>query len=257
MNQLRQYFLATQCCLVLAVGACYSTTARAAGIPVMDATNLQQNLISAVEAVAQTAQQIEQYKTQLQQYENQLQNTAAPTAYVWDQANQTMHDLMRATDTLTYYKQRLGSIEAYLRNYGDEDYYKASPCFSIDGCTDAQRQALNDSQRRGSEAQKKANDAVFRGLDQQQEQITQDAQQLVRLQADAQSAEGQMQAIQHANMLASHQTNQLLQIRSLLIAQQNADATRAQVIADREAKESAASAYLRASTYRPSTERKW
>jgi P-type conjugative transfer protein TrbJ len=58
-------------------------------------------------------------------------------------------------------------------------------------------------------------------------------------------------------MPASHQTNQLLQIRSLLIAQQNADATRAQVIADREAKESAASAYLRASTYRASAQRKW
>jgi P-type conjugative transfer protein TrbJ len=256
MNRLRQCFVVPLVSALL-IGVPFAPMRSHAAMPVIDAVNLKQNLISAVEAVAQTAHQIEQYKTQLQQYENQLQNTAAPSAYIWDQANQTMSDLMRAIDTLNYYKQQLGSIEAYLRNYGDEDFYKASPCFSVDGCTDAQRQVLNDSQRRGSEAQKKANDAVFRGLDRQQEQITQDAQQLVRLQTSAQSVEGQMQAIQHANMLASHQTNQLLQIRSLLIAQQNADATRAQVVADREAKESAASAYLRASTYRPSTQRKW
>jgi P-type conjugative transfer protein TrbJ len=256
MNKLRQCFVVSIVSALLTATPFVPTRAHAA-MPVIDIVNLKQNLISAVEAVAQTAQQIEQYKTQLQQYENQLQNTAAPNAYIWDQANQTMNELMRAIDSLNYYKQQLGSIDAYLRNYGDEDFYKASPCFSVAGCTEAQRQVLNDSQRRGSEAQKKANDAMFRGLDRQQEQIAQDAQQLVHLQTSAQSAAGQMEAIQHANMLASHQTNQLLQIRSLLIAQQNADATRAQVVADREAKESAASAHLRASTYRPSAQRKW
>jgi P-type conjugative transfer protein TrbJ len=199
MNELRQRFMVATVSVLLTVTPFAPRNAQAAGIPVIDGVNLKQNLISAVEAVAQTAQQIEQYKTQLQQYENQLQNTAAPAAYIWDQANQTMSELMSAIDTLNYYKAQLGSIDAYLRNYGDEDFYKASPCFSVDGCSDAQRQELNDSQRRGSEAQKKANDAMFRGLDRQQEQITQDAQQLVRLQTSAQSAEGQMQAIQHAS----------------------------------------------------------
>jgi entry exclusion lipoprotein TrbK len=43
-----------------------------------------------------------------------------------------------------------------------------------------------------------------------------------------------MQAIQYANQLASQQANQLLQIRGLLIAQQNALATRLQAEADRQ-----------------------
>lgn len=61
-----------------------------AGIPVVDGTNLTQNIMSAMESVTQTAKQIQQYQTQLQQYENQLQNTMAPAAYIWDQAQSTI-----------------------------------------------------------------------------------------------------------------------------------------------------------------------
>ncbi|MCS6730425.1 conjugal transfer protein TrbJ, partial [Proteus mirabilis] len=68
-----------------------STSYASAGIPVADALNLQQNITSAMEAVAQTLQQIDQYKAQLLQYENQLQNTLAPAAYIWDQAQSTIN----------------------------------------------------------------------------------------------------------------------------------------------------------------------
>jgi P-type conjugative transfer protein TrbJ len=82
------------------------------------------------------------------------------------------------------------------------------------------------NRRLASESQKKANDALFKGLDQQQDALTADARTLQRLQGKAQGATGQMQAIGYANQLASQQANQLLQIRGLLIAQQNAIATR-------------------------------
>lgn len=49
-----------------------------------------------------------------------------------------------------------------------------------------------------------------------------------------------MEAIQAANQLASAQTNQLLQIRSLLVAQQSAAATLAQAQADKESQQIAA-----------------
>ena len=38
-----------------------------AGIPVVDGVNLEQNIMSAMEAVAQTTKQIQQYQMQLQQ----------------------------------------------------------------------------------------------------------------------------------------------------------------------------------------------
>ena len=81
-----------------------------AGIPVIDGGNLTQNVMTAIESVAQTLKQIEQYQTQLQQYENQLQNTAAPAAYIWDQAQSTINGLMNAVNTLDYYRNQLGSV---------------------------------------------------------------------------------------------------------------------------------------------------
>ena len=49
-----------------------------------------------------------------------------------------------------------------------------------------------------------------------------------------------MQALQSANQLASNMAMQLMQIRTLLMAQQTAEATRAAAMLDREAKQQAA-----------------
>lgn len=106
-------------------------------IPVIDGANLTQTIVSATENVAQTLKQIEQYRTQLQQYENMLQNTAAPTAYVWDQAVGTMNRLRGAIDTLDYYKTQTGSLDAYLSKFQDVSYYRSSPCFNA-GCSKAE-----------------------------------------------------------------------------------------------------------------------
>jgi P-type conjugative transfer protein TrbJ len=231
--------------------------ANGGGIPVIDASNLTQNILTAIESVAQTLKQIEQYKTQLQQYENMLQNTLAPAAYIWDQAVTTMNELRAAIDTLNYYKSQLGSIDAYLSKFQDVNYYRNSPCFREGGCTDAQWAALKEQQSLGSQAQKKATDALFRGLDKQQDAIVADALTLQRLQSNAQTAAGQMEALGYANQLASHQANQLLQLRALFIAQQNAIATRQQAIADREAREAAAAEQLRKGTFKASPKREW
>jgi P-type conjugative transfer protein TrbJ len=206
-----------------------------AGIPVADGMNLSQNMMAAMESVAQTLKQIQEYQTQLQQYENQLQNTMAPAAHIWDQAQRTINDLNQATNTLAYYQNQLGSLDAYLGKFQSVAYYRSSPCFSSAGCSDLERAAMAENRRLASESQKKANDALFKGLEQQQDNLQADARQLQRLQSAAQGADGQLAAIGYANQLASNQANQLLQIRSLLIAQQNAVGTRMQADADREA----------------------
>lgn len=212
-----------------------------AGIPVIDGANLSQNLMTAIESVAMTAKQIQQYKTQLEQYENMLQNTAAPPTHIWDQAQATMNQLNSSINTLNYYKNQLGSINSYLGKFTDTAAYMNSPCYSSAGCTPAQWAAMRSAGTLGSESQKKATDALFHGLDQQQTNILNDAATLKRLQSSAQEANGQVQAIGYANQLASHTANQLLQIRGLLIAQQNVIATRNQALADNEARQQAAS----------------
>lgn len=234
-----------------------SSPSLAAGIPVLDGTNLSQNIMSAMEAVAQTAKQIEQYKTQLEQYENQLQNTIAPAAYIWDQAQVTINKLMEATNTLEYYKNQLGSTDNYLSKFQDVSYYRGSPCFSKEGCSDFEMAAMEENKRLASESQKKANDALFRGLDKQQASLKDDAKQLQMLQGKAQSAKGQMEAIGYANQLASNQSNQLLQIRGLLMSQFNAVTTQMQASADKEAQQQAASEQLRKGKFVESPKKEW
>jgi len=226
--------------LALAAGDLYMSPA-CAQWAVIDAANVAQTTITATENVAQTLRQIEQYRTQLQQYENMLQNTRVPTSQIWDSATVTMNHLRSSIDTLNYYKGTLGSVDAYLGKFKDTAGYRGSPCYSVKGCTPAEWAAMKDAERYGSESQKRATDALFKGLDQQQDAMQADAYQLQRLQAAAQSSAGQLQAIGYANQMASQQSNQLLQIRGLLSAQQNVLGTRSQALSDNEAKQKVAS----------------
>lgn len=229
-----------------------------AGIPVIDGTNVVQTTISAVNNVQAVAKQIQQYQTQLQQYENMLQNTVAPAAYIWDQANSTINKLLQAQDMLSYYKNQAGSLDSYLKRYQDINYYESSPCFKTNiECTSAEIDAMRSGERDNSEARKKANDAVFKVIDQQQQTLQQDANNLAELQSQTSGATGQMKAIQAGNQFASAQANQLLQIRSLLVAQQNAAMTLVQVKADKEAQQTVADEKVLAGDNKPSPNRVW
>ena len=215
------------------------------GIPVFDGANMVQTTISALQNVAAVAKQVQQYQTQLQQYQNMLQNTLTPSNYIWDQASQTISNLLSAQDTLSYYKQQIGSISQYLDQYKDLNYYLNSSYFSSQGGSATDRQAILTANSNAYEARKKANDAVLMNVDQQQTALVNDASNLQRLQQQATGVQGQLEAIQAANQFASAQNNQLLQIRSILIAQQNAEATRQQAIADKEAQQAAAAQQIR------------
>lgn len=228
-----------------------------AGIPTIDIAGLIQAVLSALENVSQTLQMVEQYRAQLNQYENQLQNTLNPETWLWDEAQQTMNDLRRAVDTIEGYKNTLGSLDNYLDQFRDLDYYKNNPCFTSVGCSDTQRQSVVNARSLASESMKKANDALFKGLDMQQDALVADARQLERIQGAAQTAEGQVQAIQFANQLAGNQANQLLQIRSLLVTQQNATTSMLQADVDKQAQEEASNQKLRDPVYTPSTPREW
>ncbi|MCU7927507.1 MAG: P-type conjugative transfer protein TrbJ [Candidatus Thiodiazotropha sp. (ex Dulcina madagascariensis)] len=229
-----------------------------AGIPTFDGVNLVQNIMTVIEETSQTIQQVQEYRTQLEQYQNMLQNTMAPAMNIWDDARRTMNNLRSAIDTLNYYKNQLGSLDNYLQKFGDLDYYLNSPCFNGSGnCSATELARLKETKLLGYESQQEANRALFRGLDQQQEALESDARQLERLQAAATGASGQVEAIGYANQLASQQANQLLQIRGLLIAQQNSVTTRMQAQMDEEAKQEAADQQFMRRNYSDSTGRTW
>ena len=66
-----------------------------------------------------------------------------------------------------------------------------------------------------------------------------------------------MEAIQYANQLASHQSNQLLQLRGLLMAQIAAENARDQTVAAREARQQATREVIWESRYKKSSGTVW
>lgn len=215
----------------------------ATGIPVLDAAGLSQNTVTAIEAVVQTQQQIEQYATQLLQYENMLKNTVAPASWIWDQANDTINNLLAAQDTLSRYEAQYGNLDAFLGKYKDLSTYRSSPCYSSTGCSQAEWDAMKiieeQDQEIASEARKAANDSLAKTIHSQQSLLQEDADRLRDLQNQAQTAEGQLAAIGYANQIASASSSQLMQIRSLLIASHNAELAKLQAESDEDARQKA------------------
>lgn len=226
-----------------------STQTIFANMPVFDAANL-------LESLKQTTYQFELYKQQIEEYKALMKNTESLSSYNWDVANETITNLLNATDTINYYKQQAGSMDAYLNRYQSEAYYRQSPCFN-GYCTEQQMQDLRNNQIEASVAQKRANDAMLRGLDKQQQTLELEANKLKILQQQAENAEGQKQAIQAASQLASAQTNQLLQIRGLLVAQQTAEATRAAALANKESIQAVGDERFRAGHFKKSLSKTW
>ena len=197
-------------------------------------------IMNHAELMLQYAKELQQYQTQLQQYQREIQNTVSAPAYVWQQANQTISSLLSTIDTLQAYEQQAGSLQNYLNQFQAESHYQNSPNFGANGATPQQWNSWEQSRQAGSQARKEANDAMVKGIQSQEVQLKQDAQNLVQIQQQAQNATGRMQAIQAANQLAGNQASQLLQIRALLLAQQNATAAKYEADANKEAQEDAA-----------------
>ena len=228
---------------------------------VYDPSNFAQNITSAISEVTQELKQVEQYTAQLrelmvakQQLDDMVQNSKQLTNFNWDDAQGTLSQLLGVTNTIGQYKSQLGGFDSFLGKFQTIDYYRNSPCIGMDNCTAADRANIAETDRLSSEARKKANDALFRGIDQQQQTLQQDSQHLRELQLAAQSSTGRLQVLQAANELASEQTNQLLQIRGLLVAQQNALATQMAVQNDKEARAVALEETFKGGKYTPAKE---
>ena len=195
-----------------------------ATMPVIDYSNLTQNVTTALKQVSAYAQQVQQYQLQLQQYANQIKNTVAPAAQVWQSAQGTMNSVMGTVGMF----QNGSALQNYLNQFQNVNYWLSAP------------PANYTYQTAGSIAQKQANDALVKGIAAQQQQIQADAATLQQLQSQASTADGQMKALMAANQLAALQQEQLLQIRALLLQEQQMLVARAQTLANDDAMREAA-----------------
>ncbi len=235
-------------------------TANTYAIPVFDYPNWVTNAKNWVELAAQTKNQISHYQSQLLHYKdivsNAETNMKSLSSFEWDNASQIIDKLVEQTDTLDRYKAEAGSLEKHLERFQSSEFYLKGKCFN-GSCTKAEMDKIKQSRLQSSVAEKRANDAMIRGIDAQQKQLKADSKTLRVLQQKAQSSEGQKQALQAAAQLASNQSHQLLQIRGLLMAQQNAEATRYASLSNKEAIKEAGDERFRQGEYTKSKPMKW
>jgi len=217
------------------------------GIPVIDYSNLWQNTTTALNSVRSVAQAAQAYATQIQQYQTQLlqlknellQATGiAQVAQVWAQVQQTWQQLQsvyQAYQSLT----NGGGMQQYLAQFQTPSYYLNTPSIYY------------QPNYVGPQMEKQANDGFVKGIVLQEDALKQDATTVNRLMTSAQSVNTQLQALDAANQFAQMQNVQLMQIRAILLQQQQALAAKMQTDADDAARREAATEQYLHWNYQP------
>jgi P-type conjugative transfer protein TrbJ len=211
--------------------------------PVFDSANFSQNVTTALKEVQQAATQVQQYQTQLMQWKTELMNATglAQVAQIWQQSQQVMNQVTGLTSMFT----NGSSLQSALSQFQNVNYWLNTPVTSY------------PQQPAGNVLETQANAALFQGLAKQTQLIQTDAATLERLQTSASGAQGQMQAITAASQLAAMENQQLLQIRALLIQEQQALAARGATGANTDALRQAATQQYYGTQLAPEANQGW
>jgi P-type conjugative transfer protein TrbJ len=218
-------FTITIAAAVLASSAWTASPARAQ-LATIDGSNLLQNTTTALNSVRSVAQQISAYNLQLQQYANEVKQATglADVARVYQQFQQTQQQLSQL------YSQFAGggSLQQYLSQFQSVDYWAQVPPGNYS-------QAANASWNKNSQTQKNFDDKWAQALAQHQQLLQQDAAALERAQTNANTADGQLAAIQASAQINAAAASELQQIHALLLQQQEALQARQASQANQEA----------------------
>lgn len=206
--------LGVACTLALTTPTAPST----AQMTTVDFTNFGQNFVTALESVDQTLQMIEDYRVQLLQVQEMVRNGAAPAVYVYDKLDSII-------DRVGNLRNFTLESDIYLKSFADPEYYRNAPCYGTSQFVDCNKQTWDMLVRDSQEARILSAMGVEVSLDTIGELITEDvttmdeeAENLDRIQRQAQAADGHMKALAAANELAAAQAVQIMKLRQLLLA---------------------------------------
>ena len=99
---------------------------------VIDTAGLGQAITQVAQGYQQIKNMIEQIQTAKAELENSMKNLMAQGAYFYNLPNTIKDEIEELDKQLRY----LTDLESTLRKFQDIDYYKSSPCFSAQGCTE-------------------------------------------------------------------------------------------------------------------------
>lgn len=222
---------ALTCSLVAAIG-CFSPPGNeAAAIPVFDASNYAQNILTAARALSQINNQIQSLQNEAQMLINQAKNLSRidfPQLRELQQKLQQIDQLMGQAQGIDF---RVDSLDRQFEGLFPKDFGQLA---TRDQRLASVRQQLDTAM------------SAFRQTMSVQSQIAQnvegDAQTLAEIVARSQGAEGSLQVSQATNQLLALTAKQQLQIQNLMASQFRAEAIeqarRGQI--ERQARESTA-----------------
>jgi type IV secretion system protein TrbJ len=198
-------------------------------IPVIDYASITQEIKQGLTQLQQYSNAVQQLQTQIATYKNQLLQATgiAPAAQLWQTAQGSLNQL---TGVVNMFQSEAG-VQGYLQNAKDINYWLESMPTG---------QSVSQSLGYWSGSQKTANQQLVQEIQQQEQQIASDSQALQRLQAQASSAVGTNQALTVGNEMAALQQKQLMEVRTLLISEQQALAANSGSASTKQAMQDAA-----------------
>jgi type IV secretion system protein TrbJ len=220
--------LAATAPLALGVWPVYDAPNHATGLAQLQqqVTSATQNVASVLKQVDQYALQMQQYRQQLMQYAQQLKDAALPVSQIYGQVQKTMGDMMNLVNQaqgsqMLSYIQQYKDLNGWLQSNG---YYN-NPTVPI---------------QQGYALQKSTNDTALQMAQAERQALLNDAQQFQALQNAAGSADGADKLLSYANQIAAQETQQLMQLRTLINQLLEENAARDAALANRQAQMDAA-----------------
>jgi P-type conjugative transfer protein TrbJ len=198
----------------------------------VNCSNEVTQLLNKATLLQQLAQQAEQLKTEINQYSDMLQNSKGVSTQLWGKAFQDftrLQQIMSQSKALAasasnldgQFAGKYGTYTAYQnQQMGKEDFQRKYQQWSVEGSDNALY--------------------TLKGLNLQAQQMEEEQAVIHQLQSMAGSAEGRMQALQVANMMASQQVDQVFKLRQLMMQQVQMQANYLAIQQDKEAAERAA-----------------
>ena len=185
-------------------------------LPVLDAPNLQQNILAAGRALESMKTAYENLKTAKESVELSIRNTLSPGFWIWDKVtsfDSNIEDLQN--------KFNSGDFEEYLREYYDVNYYKNSPCFKFGGCTGKEKATLKRKYEEKVEAMRKNSLAITKAADKYIKAYKKQVLEVQRLEKETKGAKGSLESTQYSNQWLSIMTKSLMELNTNMLALQN------------------------------------
>lgn len=217
---------------VLAIGAMFGNVEEGHALAVFDGSNLAQNIVSAREAIVHTQNQIQSLTNQLNQYKRMLQDAMNPGSWGWGDIQDTLNQLKNSMGTINSISGTAGDLDNFLNTFGSHSKYHESGQYYGTGTP-----ALYKGDLAGMDLQKQSADDAFKLIKEQQDAMQRYSDDLESLKSKASNAEGQQEAIQAGNELASMQIQLLSQIHTLLMAQNTMLAAQLETATNQEAQQ--------------------